>query len=357
MSQNRGEVSLSDPRSAAPPAVGNTSPPLSGAALDAMAAGIPNSTKRAYAGDWERFAAWARATGHVPLPATPESLVEYVTVLVTEPRPDTGRPYAPSSVERAIAAIRTAHRAANLQPPETKGARLVLRGYKDRLARSKDSAARPRQATPAMPDSLRAMLGTLDRETLQGKRDAAMLLLGFASAGRVSELVGLDLADLVETEEGLLASMYRGKTRKLTQVAIPYGSNPASCPVRAVRALVTALREAGRTGGPVFVRIDRHGRVAPPMLRRGVPIGDPAGRLTPQAAAQVIERVADAAGLVGRWTGHSLRRGFATAAKKAGHDVLTIGRHGGWQDGSRALLGYFEQADRWEENALHRIGL
>ncbi len=56
--------------------------------------------------------------------------------------------------------------------------------------------------------------------------------------------------------------------------------------------------------------------------------------------------------LTGQWTGHSLRRGFATAARRAGHDLERIGRHGGWADGSRALLGYLEEADRWEQNPV-----
>jgi site-specific recombinase XerD len=88
------------------------------------------------------------------------------------------------------------------------------------------------------------------------------------------------------------------------------------------------------------------------MFRHGLPIGDSSGRLTPQAAAQVVEKVAAAAALEGQWSGHSLRRGFATAARKAGHDLVRIGRHGGWADGSKALLGYFEDEDRWEENPV-----
>ncbi len=370
MSQNPVAATPPDGPSTAVAVASNATVPLSGAALAAMAAGIPDSTRAAYSGDWSRFTTWCSTASRTPLPATPETVIEYVTELTTQPRPGTGRPYSPSSIERALASIRTAHRSANLQPPETKGARLVLRGYTDTRARSKDPAARTRKATPAMPDSLRAMIATLDRSTLAGKRDTALLLLGFATAGRVSELVALDLADVTVVvvdgaapsdqeagKKGLLVQMYRGKVRKLTEVAVPYGSNPATCPVRAVLPLIAAMREAGRDQGPLFVRVDRHDRLAPPMLRRGEPIGDPQGRLTAQAAAQVVERVADAAGLVGQWTGHSLRRGFATAAKKAGHDLLLIGRHGGWQDGSKALLGYFESADQWEENALHSIGL
>ncbi|MFI6508034.1 hypothetical protein ACIBCT_10555 [Streptosporangium sp. NPDC050855] len=29
-----------------------------------------------------------------------------------------------------------------------------------------------------------------------------------------------------------------------------------------------------------------------------------------------------------------------------------IGRHGGWADDSTALLGYFEEADRWSDNPI-----
>ncbi|MEV6833608.1 site-specific integrase [Streptomyces sp. NPDC051133] len=338
-------------------AVSNATPALSAAAREALDAGTADSTRRAYSNDWAEFTAWCAATGHTPLPATPETVVEYVTALTTTPRPRTGRPYSPSSIERAVAAIRTAHSAANVTPPSTKGARVVLRGYRDRLARAKDPAAKPRKAQPAVPSALRAMLDTLDRGTLIGRRDAALLLLGFATAARVSELVALDLADVPETAHGIEASVYRRKVKQFSDTAVPYGSNLATCPVRAVRALREAMAEAGREDGPLFVRIDRHGRIAPPMLRHGVPIGDPVGRLTAQAAAQVVERAAEAAGLEGQWSGHSLRRGFATAARKAGHDLVRIGRHGGWADGSRALLGYLEDSDRWEDNPVAGTGL
>lgn len=48
--------------------------------------------------------------------------------------------------------------------------------------------------------------------------------------------------------------------------------------------------------------------------------------MTAEAAAEVIERLAVAAGLSGDWSGHSLRRGFATAARAAGRDPLEIAR-------------------------------
>ncbi|WP_433357918.1 hypothetical protein ACQP25_45295 (plasmid) [Microtetraspora malaysiensis] len=47
-----------------------------------------------------------------------------------------------------------------------------------------------------------------------------------------------------------------------------------------------------------------------------------------------------------------MRRGFVTAARRNGHALERIGRHGGWADGSRALLGYIEEADRWTDNPV-----
>ncbi|MEU7457559.1 tyrosine-type recombinase/integrase [Streptosporangium roseum] len=325
---------------------------LSPAARAAIEAGVPESTRRAYASDWSAFTAWCATRGRTPLPATPATVTEYVTHLTMAPSARTGRPLAPSSIERALAAIRTMHHAADAPAPQTKAARKVLSGYRERLALSHDPAARPRRADPAVPEALRAMLAACDRTTLAGKRDAALLLLGYACAARISELAALDIADVVETADGLLVTVYRRKIKAHTETAVPYGRIPATCPVRAVRDLLAALADAGRTSGPLLVRIDRHGRIAAPMTRHGRTIGDPDGRLTPGAAADVVTRIAAAAGLEGRWTGHSLRRGFATAARRAGATLERIGRHGGWADGSAALLGYLEEGDRWTDNPV-----
>ncbi|MEU8364942.1 tyrosine-type recombinase/integrase [Nonomuraea sp. NPDC048882] len=127
---------------------------------------------------------------------------------------------------------------------------------------------------------------------------------------------------------------------------------PATCPVRAVRAYLAGLAQTGRTSGPLFVRIAKGGHVARPPVRHGRTIGDPHGRLTAETVTDIVRTAARAAGLTGAWTGHSLRRGFATAARRAGADLERIGRHGGWADGSAALLGYLEDADRWTDNPV-----
>jgi site-specific recombinase XerD len=49
-------------------------------------------------------------------------------------------------------------------------------------------------------------------DRLSGLRDRALLLLGFAGAFRRSELVALDVADVAETQTGLLVTIRRSKT-------------------------------------------------------------------------------------------------------------------------------------------------
>jgi site-specific recombinase XerD len=347
---------------AAPPADGRRG--LSPQARAALAAGVPDSTRRAYSADFRAFTAWCTQGGFDALPAEPDTVTEYVTALTTTPRERTGRPYSPASIERVIAAIRTAHKAAGLPAPETKGARKVLAGYKAALSTSDDDADRRRaQATrvhAAVPAVLRTFVAALDRSTLKGRRDAALLLLGHAVAGRASELVSLNIGSVTVDEDGrgIAVKVYRKKVKKWTEPKVMFGSDPATCPVRATLALIEALADAGRTTGPLFVRVNRHGTIPGPMTRHGRAIGDPTGRMTADAAADIVEQAAAAAKVAGRWRSHSMRRGFVTAARAAGKDLVDIGRHGGWADGSRALLAYIEEDDGWSENnPLIGIGL
>ncbi|MEV5086038.1 hypothetical protein AB0K74_47725 [Streptomyces sp. NPDC056159] len=74
------------------------------------------------------------------------------------------------------------------------------------------------------------------RRTRHGRWDLAVLLLGFALAARRSELRLLDWTDLEEVEEGLAVEVWRPKVNHEGPLGVPFGSSPATCPVRAVRA-------------------------------------------------------------------------------------------------------------------------
>ena len=200
-----------------------------------------------------------------------------------------------------------------------------------------------RKATAATVADLRRLVATADPGTIIGVRDRAIILLGFAGMLRRSEIAALLVGDVATSDEGLTVTVRRSKTDKEAAgavVAVPYGSHELTCPVRAVATWRTA---GGIADGSLFRRVDRHGRLLGPM--------------SGQAVAMVVARAAEAAELEGHYRGHSLCRGGATAARKAGHDLVTIGRHGRWKDGSPVLLGYLEDSDRWTDNPMHGVGL
>lgn len=332
---------------------------LSDQAKEDVKAGIADGTRDGYEGDMGRFADWCATVGRRPMPAASQTVTEYLSYLKRTPRPRTGKPYGPNSLDRIIAAIRSSHRAAGHQPPDTMGARKVVLGYRAELAERKDPAAKPRKASPADREVLRAALRKLDRTTLAGMRDAALMLLGHALASRGSELVPLDwpgsFTDL--PDGGMRASVYRKKRKMWQDVDLVLDPDPELCAVRAVRALVAALADNGHTQGALFLRMDRWGYLAPPMQRNGKPIGDPEGRMTIEAASDIVQRSIERTGLPGRWRSHSTRRGFVKSGRTAGVDIVQIGRHGGWDDKSKSLIGYVDEDDSaGENNPLAQIG-
>jgi len=110
--------------------------------------------------------------------------------------------------------------------------------------------------TPATHDIL-AQLPDACPDTLIGKRDRALLALGFAGAFRRSELCALEVADLVEVPDGLRVVIRRSKTDQTgegQEVAIPRGYK-----LRPVEAVQTWLAAAEISSGPVFRAVARGG--------------------------------------------------------------------------------------------------
>ena len=157
----------------------------------------------------------------------------------------------------------------------------------------------PSKKTAATVERVAAMLAHVDRESLKGLRDAALLLFGFASAMRRSELAALELEDLELTDRGLLVTVRRSKTDQEGhgQVrAIPHGTREELCPVRAIAEWL----EAGDlSSGRVFRSVTRHSQVGE--------------SLRPATVAEVVKLYAKRAGLDPKlFGGHSLRAGFVT---------------------------------------------
>lgn len=315
-----------------------------------LLAARPENTRRAYERNWDQFARWCDSCGRTPLPATPQTLADYVVRLI-------GISLSPATIDQVVGTIRSRHRrAGHKNQPDTEAALELLHAYRREWA---DEGGRVRKATPILIDALRAMAETCDRETAAGRRDRSLLLLGFNGMCRRSELAGLDIADVRSAgEEGVSLYIRRSKTDKTaqgTEVSIPFGQHAETCAVRATRAWVATLAERGITSGPLYRPVDRHGRIGDEPGASG----RIARRLTGKSVSDIVHRHAVAAGLPspGGYTGHSLRSGAATSAYLAGAPVAEIALHGRWSEKSPVVLGYIRAVDKWKHNPMKGIGL
>ncbi len=288
------------------------------------------NTQRAYRADWADFSAWCAGHGQPALPATPQTVLLYLT--------DAAQRCKVSTLQRRLTTISQAHKAERHPSPTGDPAvRAVWAGIKRTLGTAQHGK------TAAVTEDLRRMVRALPQTSTIGKRNRALLLLGFAGAFRRSELVGLDIADVVVTGDGLVVTLRRSKTDQEgagRTVGIPYGSDPTTCPVRATTGWIAV---AGLTAGPLFRSITRHGKMQ--------------GRLSDWAVAQVVKAAATGAGLdPANYAGHSLRAGLATAAAQAGVSERAIMA----QTGHKSLpmvRKYIRAGSLFQDNAAAKVGL
>jgi site-specific recombinase XerD len=301
-------------------------------AQEFAAAAKAGNTLRAYQADWRDFRDWCEAHRFTPLPALPHTVALYLT--------DRAATLKTSSLARRLTTINRAHQAAGQTSPATMQNALVSEVWKG-IKRNKGTAQHGKK--PFLTPDLRRIVAELPHG-LRGVRDRALLLAGFAGGFRRSELAALRVEDLETTPDGLVVRLGRSKTDQEGQgraVALPYGSDPQTCPVRALRAW---LEQAGIGAGPVFRAIDRFGLVSVRALHA-------------DSVAYLVKRAAGRIGLeTAVYAGHSLRAGLATQAAMNGASELAIMR----QTGHRSLATvrrYIREGTLFRDNAATKLGL
>jgi len=307
------------------------------------------NTVRAYDADWRDFTAWCAGHGLETLPAHPVTVALYLDALV-----EAGR--SVSTLARRLAAIAVAHRRARLDNPASDGA---VREAWIGIRREHGTAQVGKD--PLLVDLLRALVATLD-DDLTGRRDHALLLIGFAGALRRAELVALTTKDIRFDGQGLIVTIRRAKTDQQgagRRLRIPHGEREGTCPVRALRAWL-AITELVTTGVavPLFRPIDRWGNIR-------------ATGLTSQSVALIVKRAVEAARKQAlahgdselaatldpaRFAGHSLRAGLATSAAIAGATEGEIMDQTGHK--SVAMVRrYIRDARLSRPNVVKKVGL
>ena len=296
-----------------------------------IAASKSPATIRSYQSALKAFESWCQTHGiQQPFPASGATVAAYLA--------DKAGVLSVSTLQRHMAALNEAHRAAGFDlPTSSPEVAAILKGIK----RTHGVASKGK--SPLLVSHLRRICEILPDSPI-GHRDRALLLLGFAGALRRSELVALDIDDIECKEEGVVLTIQRSKTDQEGQgrpVGVPYGSNLATCPVRAVKRWLDIL---GSESGPVFRPINRHGQISD-------------ARLSDRAVGLVVKRWVERIGLDPNiYGGHSLRAGLITEAARAGLDAMAISRQSGHRS-LNTLKGYVRLGSLFSNNAAAAVGL
>lgn len=223
----------------------------------------------------------------------------------------------------------------------------------------KTSFAQYEQALNSFGVTSNLLVWTLTRyenDRLRFLRDRALLLVSFAMAARRSEVTGkrgIRAEDISFNAKGCTIRIRVSKTDqsgKGTTKGIHFAQDPEACPVRALRAWLDA---AGIKKGFVFVSVQEFDRASTLQERAAQGKAKP---LSHCRAVQVIKESYERAtgesaeGI----SGHSMRRGAATAVAERTGDVLQVRRVTGHKSTAMASR-YVEDADVMRSNPLAGI--
>jgi site-specific recombinase XerD len=281
-------------------------------------------TLASYASDWKLFKAWCEEWGRPALPASPGTVSLYLT--------DCLKTRKVTTAMRRCTSIAHYHRQAGLASPCDHSVWSLLAGAQ-RL-----KCEQPNQKVAITVEQLQQITKRQLPDTPRGSRDRALLLLGFATALRRSNLRMLDLADLEFSDRGLIVAVRREKNDQLGRgrlIGVPMGK-AETCPVLAVREW---LAWRGNEAGPLF-----------PGRCKG-------RRMHPDSIAKVVKDAVEGIGLDrAQYSGHSLRAGFVTAAVEKGCNEFTIAATTGHRS-LQVLRRYFRRTDPFRACAFTAFGL
>lgn len=204
-------------------------------------------------------------------------------------------------------------------------------------------AQRPKRKKAFSVEQLRTMIAAIKKSSASQARDRAILVFGFATALRRSNIVSLHMEDLTFVPGGFLVSISHEKQDRRGYgrvVPIAMGTHAATCPLRTLNAW---LKVRGRHPGPLFVRVYR-GKISSNALG-----GDRISGVVKEAVTRI--------GLDPKLYGaHSMRRSFVTQAIRNKVGEFRIAEHTGHRS-LQSLRDYYETSEMLRKSVGREVGL
>ena len=259
------------------------------------------NTERAIRSDWAIYTAWCDACGVRALPASSETIAGFVDAMATD--------RAPATVRRYVASVAATHRSIGLE--QTARSEPVRRA----LQRMHRKNGRRQAQARGLTWSLRQRLLDAAGDGLIDARNRALLAVAYDTLVRRSELVALQVSDIIEEYDGSATVLVRRSKadpegRGATLYLAPDG--------------VSLVKEWLKRSGV------RKGNLLRSLCRAVV--GD---QLDASQVPRIFKAMAERAGLPGEVvegiSGHSTRVGAAQDMVASGIEMPAILQSGRWK--------------------------
>jgi len=281
------------------------------------------NTIRAYKSDFIDFSNFCKKNNFKSLPADPKIVSFYITHLSSISKV--------STLKRRLASISVVHKIKgfyiDIKHP------LIIENF---MGIQRKLGVFQKSKKPILINELKEIIKTIEiteKNEIKKTRNKALILVGFAGGFRRSELVNIKLDDLEFTKEGLKIFIQRSKTDQSGEgmtKAIPYFKDKNLCPVVSIKNWIELIKN--KTNFLIFDISDK-------------------------MVAVLIKKYLQKAGFDNtKYSGHSLRSGFATVAADHGADEKSIMNMTGHKS-STMVRRYIKETNLFKNNPLNKISL
>jgi site-specific recombinase XerD len=291
-----------------------------------------NNTISSYKKDWQNFQNWCIKENLTSLPCSIDALILYITALTYSLNRKT------STIQRHICSINKVHLMANHSLNlKDSSFLLVWNGIKRKQGLAKTGKS------PLLLNHLRQIVEKIEGKSNLDIRDRALILFGWASAMRRSEIVALNWQDIEFIEEGMLVNIRQSKTDQYglgQKIAIVHGKYEETCSIRNLKK----WQKISQDNTAVFTSINKADQIN-------------YTRLSDRDIARIVKKHLSKIGMDSTgFAGHSLRSGFITTAAKHSVPDRVIMKHTRHKS-IQMLQVYTRDNSLIQDNATSMVGL